>query len=346
MIKISTITRSRCFRVVALTFVLAAVCPAIVAPASRGEEEEAQIERRLAVESDVVVTLCLAAGDVVVRGWDRREVRARSDDAEQLELKAAGQSATGAPPPVKQVAVFASKVERSVLPSDGCGGMSNVELDVPRGATIVVKTGSGDLEVSDVAEARLGSNVGDIEVRGITRAVEATSMASGSVFVEDSTVRVRLRSVGGDVEVVNARGAANGDNLIANSTSGSIRLDQVSYSRIEVSTIGGDVRMAGALVRGGSYSFKTYSGDVTLELPPDASFKISARVVADGDILTDFPVKVSGTAPLPPNEESTGRLVGNVGSGKVEADAASLNLSSFHGTLRLRKREPTAGRWQ
>ncbi|HVF27734.1 MAG TPA: hypothetical protein VM943_05810, partial [Pyrinomonadaceae bacterium] len=166
MIKISTITRSRCFRVVALTFVLAAVCPAIVAPASRGAEEEAQLERRLAVASDVVVTLCLAAGDVVVRGWDRREVRARSDDAEQLELKAAGQSATGAPPPVKQVAVFASKVERSVLPSGECGGMSNVELDVPRGAMVVVKTGSGDLEVSDVAEARLGSNVGDIEVRG------------------------------------------------------------------------------------------------------------------------------------------------------------------------------------
>ncbi|HVF28392.1 MAG TPA: DUF4097 family beta strand repeat-containing protein, partial [Pyrinomonadaceae bacterium] len=224
-----------------------------------------------------------------------------------------------------------------------CGGMSNVELDVPRGAMVVVKTGSGDLEVSDVAEARLGSNVGDIEVRGITRAVEATSLASGSVFVEDSTGRVRLRSVGGDVEVVNVRAAANGDNLIVNSTSGSIRLDRVSYSRIEVSTIGGDVRMASALVRGGSYSFKTYSGDVTLELPADASFKISARVVADGDILTDFPVKVSGTVPLPPNEESAGRLVGNVGSGKVEADAASLNLSSFHGTLRLRKREPAAG---
>jgi hypothetical protein len=67
-------------------------------------------------------------------------------------------------------------------------------------------------------------------------------------------------------------------------------------------------------------------------LPADSSFKISARVVADGDIFTDFPVKVSGT-PAPPNEESTGRLVGNVGSGE-----ASLSLSSFHGTLRLRKR--------
>lgn len=338
MIKISAITRLRCFRVVALTSVLAAVCHAAVAPASRGEEKEPQIERKLAVEADVVVTLCLAAGDVVVRGWDRREVRARSDDAEQLELKAVNQPATGAPQPVKQVTVFASKAERSVLPSGGCSGISNVELDVPRGATVVVKTGSGDLDVSDVAEARLGSNVGDIEVRGITRAVEATSMASGSVFVEDSTGRVRLRSVGGDVEVVNARAAASGDQLIASSTSGSIRFDRVNYSRIEVSTIGGDVRMAGALSRGGSYSFKTYSGDVTLELPADASFKISARVVADGDIFTDFPVKVSGT-PAPPNEESTGRLVGNVATGKVEADDASLNLSSFHGTLRLRKKE-------
>lgn len=327
MISIPPFTRLSHLLMIALIVAPTVVRATVVATPPRGEEP--QIERKLAVESDVVVALCLASGDVVVRGWDRREVRARSDDAEQLELKAVGQPAAGAPQPVKKIEVFASQVERSVLPSGKCSGISNVELDVPRGAMVTIRTGNGDLDVSHVAEANLANNVGDIEARGVARAIEATSI-SGGVFVKDLTGRVRLRSVGGDVEVVNARAAA-GDQLVVNSTSGSIRLERINHSRVEASTISGDVRMRGALVRGGSYSFKTYSGDVTLELPTDASFKVSARVVADGDIFTDFPVKVSGTPPSP-HEETSGRLVGSVGTGD-----ASLNLSSFHGTLRLRK---------
>nr|MBA3713076.1 hypothetical protein [Pyrinomonadaceae bacterium] len=59
--------------------------PTARASSSASEDDSEKIERRVAVEPTVTVALCVASGDVIVRGWDRREVRARSADAGQLQ---------------------------------------------------------------------------------------------------------------------------------------------------------------------------------------------------------------------------------------------------------------------
>jgi hypothetical protein len=185
------------------------------------------------------------------------------------------------------------------------------------------------------------------------------------------------------VEVRNVRSLSAADDFEAKSTSGDLTLEGVTHRRVNGNVISGSVLYTGALARGGSYDFRTISGEITLELPPDSSFSLHAKVVASGDIDTDFPVKMvmgipDGSPPAPPGaprppahgappagpgtpvpnphpapvvvvvpepgkpgkvrvkvsrEPTQARLDGTVGTGD-----AVVNLSSFSGSLHLRKR--------
>lgn len=315
--------------------------------AQRGERqrsdagEDHAFESRVGAAPNVVVSVCLSSGDIIVRGWDRSEVRARAQSPGFVRLRAIGDQ------PVERVEVLAAPHKDALHTMGECGMMESLELNVPRGATVDVRARSGNVEVSDVAEARVESLSGDVDVRGIARAVEITSM-SGDVTLTDASGRARLRTVSGTVEAINARKLGEGDVLEATSTSGDVLLDGVSYSQIRGSAISGSVRMNGPLARGGSYEFKTISGDVTLTLPADSSFKLNASVVTSGEIVTDFPVKTTTTDPQgvvvggPPSQTNgkrvrsgmplQTRLVGTVGGGD-----ADLRITSFNGTLHLRK---------
>ena len=306
--------------------------PRVEEDAEEGAEDGAEQspERTLAVEPDAVVNLCLKSGSVVVRGWDKRELRVRAE-AEHVELRPAG--VVGVQKQVKNVDVWVADSDDAESVAGVCMGSGNVEIDLPRGATLILKLRSGDIDVSDLAEAHFQSMSGDTDVRRVTRAVDIENV-SGSISLSDSSGRVRLLGISGDVDVSNVRPASAADPFSAKTTSGSVNLDRVTHSRVEAGTVSGDVNVTstGALARDGSYDFKTFSGDVTLTLPADASFKLNATVATGGEISTDFIVKSDkGAQPLA--ELSQGRLNGTVGN-----DGAQVNLSSFNGSLRLKKR--------
>lgn len=294
-----------------------------------GQTQHAATTRNVAAEADVIVNLCLESGDVVVHGWDKREIRARAGDAARLELRQA--EAAGATKPARRVEALISNSDEGAMVAGQCRGTSNVVLDVPRGATVVLRVESGDVEIVDVAEARVESLSGDVDVSRITRALEVESI-SGEISVRDSNGRVRLRSYSGSLAASDVKPKEESDYFIARATSGDISLEGITHTRIEANTLSGDVRVAGALARGGSYDFKTHSGNVSLTLPADSSFKLTARVVAGGEIVTAFTVKTAGGSPTV-KETSQGRLIGTVGSGDAE-----VNLLSFNGTLHLKKK--------
>jgi hypothetical protein len=323
---------------------------------------EFPLERRADAEAKAVVSLCVNEGDVIVRGWDRNEVRARAEGEGTLRL------VTPNVRPAPRVEVLVSEEKDDELSAGHCGSNETVELTVPRGATVEVESRTGHVEVADVAEARVKVLSGDVEVRRVSRAVEVSCL-SGDVSVSDSTGSVRIVSVSGDVEARNLRTASAGDEFEVKSTSGDVTIESVGHGRITGSAISGQILYTGALARGGSYDFRTISGDVTLELPADASFNLHAKVVVSGEINTDFPVKnvaitsADGTdatpprppmppgpgavvtPPLPPvpvkkpgkdrthRDHESARLDGTVGNGD-----AVVNLNSFSGSLHLRKR--------
>ncbi|HYO63400.1 MAG TPA: DUF4097 family beta strand repeat-containing protein, partial [Pyrinomonadaceae bacterium] len=303
---------------------------------AREDEQDEMVERTITAEPNAVVNVCTGTGDVLVRGWDKSEVRARAR-VERLELHRLEANAPQAPNPKKfpnprkfpdapnrpqpgsvpgpisppgpanipappsaplprnypgppspqgapnapnmppggnVIGVLLSNSEEDGFGLSGCDAVGSVELEVPRGATVVVRVREGDVDVSDVAEVKVEAMQGDTDVRGASRSVEVESM-SGSIFLRDSGGRVRLRTFHGDVDAVNVRAAAAGDQFVAKSTNGSVTLEQVGHTHVEATTVSGDVQMSGALARGGSYDFQTFHGDVTLLLPATESFNLN-----------------------------------------------------------------------
>ncbi|HVF44652.1 MAG TPA: DUF4097 family beta strand repeat-containing protein [Pyrinomonadaceae bacterium] len=320
----------------------------------------ATVERTSSADKQAIVTLCLSQGDVIVRGWDKTEVHARAEGAGNVRLL------TPNAQPAPRVEVLVADDEETEPDSGDCGSADQVELMVPRGATVNVRTQNGHVDVSDVSDARVEALSGDVDVRRVAKAV-LVSCLSGDVMVTDVSGPVHAATVSGSVEARNARSLAAGDEFEAKSTSGDVTIENVRHAQVTSATVSGSVLYTGALARGGAYDFKTISGDVTLELPPDSSFKLHAKVVVSGDIDTDFPVRMAAVGngvPAPPSAPQPGqppqdphpwpqppqpvrgrpgkikpprepeqvRLDGTVGSGD-----ATVNMSSFSGSLHLRR---------
>lgn len=301
---------------------------------------DSQTERTAAAAKDVLVELTLESGDVVVHGWDRDEVRARTDEAPRIELRKYESAAPSEPKdqgggavkdaPARRVEVFVLNSEDDEVRPGESGGTGNVELNVPRGATVYIKVQSGDVEISGVAEARVECASGDIDLTGVSKGVEVVAL-SGDITVGDSRGSVELRSLSGTVEASRLRPNDAKDSFSVQSISGDIRLEDVTHAKVVGVTTSGSVGFSGALAPRGGYKLQTTSGDVTMRLPATSSFRVNARVILGGEIISDFAVKT--TARKNPDRPLS-RLDGVVGTG---ADAAEISLMSHNGTVHLRK---------
>ena len=295
----------------------------------RGDGAAQLIQQTATTTPTVNVMLTTGAGKITVRGVDRNEVQAATKETgTKIVLRRTG-AADASVPAARIVVLVSDKAEGEETEDDSSNTSSDVMLDVPRGATVYLKTQDGDVDVQDVAEAHVETSGGRIDLRRITKATEAASV-DGEVTLEDASGRARLSSISGVVEVKNLRALDANDFLKIKTASGDVLLDRIGPARVEAATITGEVKLIGTLTRGGIYAFTTTTGDVTLELPADSSFKLNARVSERGVIDTEFPLAYKGT---PSSSIMQGHLTGSYGSGD-----ATLSLSSFSGTIRLRKR--------
>jgi hypothetical protein len=297
---------------------------------SKGESISQVTEAVLATTENVNVSLTTIAGKISVRGWDRKEVKAQTHEAgTKIELRKAG--GTEAANPAMRLEILVSEIPVDKTEEDCvCEADTDVVVNVPRGATVYLKTETGDIEVDDVAEAHLETTDGRIEMRRISKATEATSV-NNDIALQDANGRVRLNSFAGVIEVRDLRSIDGSDFVKIKTTSGDILLDRIGPARVDASTIGGELRLSGPLTRGGVYNFTTTTGDVTILLPVESSFKLNAKISEGGEIITEFPLEYKGSA-APASLLQAGRLLGTYGKGE-----AAINLVSFSGTLRLRK---------
>jgi len=253
---------------------------------------EQKAERSVVVDAAVAVSLCVASGNIIIHGWNRNEVRARSADAVKIELAHAAPT-SGASIKKLEVAVF--NKDEAEKPAGKCQAFSDIELNVPHGATVLVQTRDGDISIAEVAAAYAGTQNGDIEVQKASRSIEVGSLA-GNVCLKDSSGRVNVSSAGGSVEAANLQPLRADDEFEVTTTSGDILLSHVTHKQINTKTVSGNLTMTGPLVPAGRYWFNSFSGDVTLALPANSSFKLVAKVSQDGEIITDFPLTLTQTS--------------------------------------------------
>jgi hypothetical protein len=332
-----------------LACLLACLCPANPAATREvdagapdgGEGRAVTTEQTLPAEATVTLLTCVETGDVVVRGWDRKEVRARSTDASRIELRRA--DATADPNPATRIEVLVARDQVEPARPGLCSNSGNLELDVPRGSTVQIKGNTGDISVAGVANVRARTLSGDIEAQRVTKSIEAWS-ANGTIIVRNSSGRVRLETIGGEIVASDLAADGAGDEFSAKTVSGEITLAKLGHTHVEAYSSNSSIEFEGALAEGGLYTFKTHSGSVRLSLPSDASFQLNAKVHNSGEIITDFPIRQVPVKPSDdPNSAATvggpllgdGRLTGVTGKG--DKRDATLILSSFSGTLHLQR---------
>ncbi|HEX8129346.1 MAG TPA: DUF4097 family beta strand repeat-containing protein [Pyrinomonadaceae bacterium] len=298
-------------------------------------------EQTLPAEATVTLLTCVESGDVVVRGWDRKEVRARSNDASRIELRRA--DATADPNPATRIEVLIARDQAEPARPGLCSNSGNLELDVPHGSTVQIKGNTGDISAAGVANVRLKTLSGDIEVQRVTKSIEAWS-ANGTIIVRNSSGRVRVETIGGEIVASDLASDEPGDEFFAKTVSGEITLAKLAHTHVEAYSSNSSLGFTGALAEGGLYTFKSHSGSVHLSLPSEASFQLNAKVGHAGEIITDFPIRqVPVKANADPHAAATvggpllsdGRLTGVTGKGGRRE--ATLILSSFSGTLHLQR---------
>ncbi|MEP6742542.1 MAG: DUF4097 family beta strand repeat-containing protein [bacterium] len=249
-----------------------------------------KIERTIAADPVVTVSLCVDSGDVTVRGWDKNEILARSSEVGRIELK----RVRGGDPlsPATKILVWLADKDEGGVEKGGCHAFGDVELMVPRGAYLHLQTGDGMIDVADVASVFARAETGDISIQRASRSVEAVSF-SGEIAVENSSGRMAMKSVSGVIHANKLRPNDQNDCFEASTISGDIQLDQVAHQQVTVKSANGKVDFSGPLAPQGQYTLNTTSSDVTLTLPTNSSFRLNARVARDREVTSDFPLTLT-----------------------------------------------------
>ena len=125
---------------------------------------------------------------------------------------------------------------------DGGGSTPDLEIELPRRATIVVETASADIEVDGLT--------GDQRYR----------TASGEVQLRTVTNRIAVDAVSGDIDVV-ASGEAE---VTLRTVSGDVALRAATLRSVQATTTSGDIKVAGRLLGPGPFKIVTVSGDMLL----------------------------------------------------------------------------------
>lgn len=328
--------------------VLAVLAIAMLAAPAGAQQ---RVEETFPSDARGTIEIVNVAGSVRVIAWDRAEVSVTGtlgQGTERLEL-----SRDRLNPQI-----------RVILPRDRSGRNirgSDLQIRVPAGKTVAVRTVSADIEVADVrgqvdlrstsgdvtvtgqpAEVRAGSTSGDLDINVTTNGRVTAETTSGDVRVRGSVRQsVNAESVSGDV-VVDARTPE----VRAESVSGTLRLNGAT-GRVSASTVSGDaaitasgiefgsfetvsgnLRYTGDLSSNGALDLQSHSGNVELVLPGNVNADFEVQSFS-GSIQSDFGGQVERTSRYGPGRQlrfTTGRNGGRI------------NIQTFSGTVKLQRR--------
>ncbi len=215
-------------------------------PASAGEA----VDKSLPANPDANVDIDNICGTVKIVAWDREEVQVTGTlDEPTSTIRMNGGK---------------SRIEIELTnegPADlGCG---QLEIKLPPGVRLEIETVSADVGVAGITGTLdLETVSGDVQVQGEPSEIEIETV-SGDVVVSADTPAVSVETVSGDVSIHAARGR-----LAAETVSGEIEIEGGPYSRVQVTSVSGDVDLSGTILPAARVELGTHSGDVSLIIAP------------------------------------------------------------------------------
>lgn len=272
---------------------------------------ERPVDATRSVAADAEISIETVAGSVTVVGGDAAELRVTGtigDDVEELRIDGDAGKMT---------------IEVVVPDGDDWGNReigADLEVVVPRGASLEVETVSAKVAVREVGGAIEVETVsGGIDVAGGSSPIEAESV-SGNVDVRGGS-SVEAESVSGRVTLTGSSGA-----LEATTVSGKIHIEAGPVSDVEIESVSGSVHFKGQLGSSGSLEVDTHSGNAEVHLPAGLEARFEIQTFS-GRIDNGF-----GPSPKRRDRYEPGLVAEFVtGSGGAE-----VTIESFSGNISLK----------
>ena len=263
-----------------------------------------------AVAPDVALRIHNLVGVTRVTGWDRDSI------------------AVVATIPVRGGSLFGGGGGRfAKLGIEGqdpnlTGPGSELDVRVPRGARVWIKSASANVELSNLGgEIEATSVTGAIHLEGAPR-VTTLETIDGAVPVTGGATVVRVRTGAGPVRIIGSRG-----DLAVSTVEGSVVIESDQLISARIQSVSGKVEVRSGLPLDGRLEVETHGGDVQLTLPAntDAGFDLSS---VKGTLTT----KIAGRSALAPGTRSTRFTIGKkagVGRGAV------ITVRTFSGGIQI-----------
>ncbi len=278
-----------------------------------GPEGSPKTDQTLDVAKGTRMVLTNNAGEVVVKSWDRDQVRLQATHSERETIDAQTTDNT---------------LQVRARTTRGPGSLVDFTVTVPR--WMPVNLSGTYLEATiegTAAEVTVETTHGNVHVTGGSGAVVVRSV-QGTITVEKTAGRVQAITQNEGIRLINVTG-----DITAQTTNGDIVVQNAQTSNLDASTVNGDVTFSGTVRDSGAYRLTTHSGDIHVGLGGAANATVFVRTF-QGDFSADFPIQ------LPEGQSARSgskRFNFTLGSG-----SARIEVQSFNGDIHLARQSVTS----
>lgn len=264
-----------------------------------------QTDQTVSVTRGARLTVDNFAGEVVIRTWDRDQLRVLARHTSRAKVN------------IRQTATAVSVTADT-------HGTTSVDYEITAPAWMPMKiAGTYNFVTVEGAQSEVSAETvrGDVVIKGGTGTIVAKSI-QGEVIVEGARGRITASSVNEGIRVSGASG-----DITAETTNGHISLTRVTSSNVEVTTVNGNIVFEGPVADKGRYRFTTHNGNITAAVPDDSNVAFIVRTY-NGEFATNLNV----TGP-PRGEVRRGRRITyTLGNGSAE-----MEMETFGGSIRVRR---------
>jgi DUF4097 and DUF4098 domain-containing protein YvlB len=247
--------------------------PLLLLAAAASGADEKDDDRTWSAEPDVRIDIEIISGDIEIEGWQRNEVRVRTQGG--------GQDSLGVEASPDWISI------RAPGPRGWLGGVGEVDLriELPVGSRVRAKSINGSIEVRDVrGSITAHATNGDIDVEGAPREANLETLSS-NIELRGPAGRVAARAVSGSIQLEGVS-----EEVEATTMSGSIQVEAGTLQRVDLRTLSGSIELDAALARDARAHLETHSGSVQLTLPQATSAHFDVQSFSGG-IDNEFGVK-------------------------------------------------------
>lgn len=257
------------------------------------------IEKHYTVDGRPVVTVRNANGRIEVKSWKKFEVVVVGDHLSDKVEVDTEQAGN-------RIEVNTHVLNENVKPADV---QADYTLTVPEETELQVRTDSGSVIVERVyGDLTFDTVAADVQLQEVGNYLVIRTV-SGSVTCTRCLGRIDVRSIGGNIQLL-----------------------QPQMDNVQVQTTSGNIYFDGEFQRRGIYSLKNYTGLIEVRFSDTDSFDLNASSI-QGTVENQAKLKPDphgGSHPTSRFAKAFGTF--NEGHAKVE-------LSSFSGTIKIRRRD-------